>query len=535
LTPDTPDAVAPGWAPRGPVHRNLSPARLYEETLRLGAGRIAQGGALVTSTAPHTGRSPNDRYIARRGSAADDVDWGAVNVPLDPDHCAALRRHVVAYLDRRPLYVRDALAGADERYQIEVRVVSESPWHDLFAHNMLRRVPAGRELGLRPRFTVYHAPFLDADPVRHGTRSSAFVVIDLESREVLVGGTAYAGEIKKSVFSVLNFLLPAEGVLPMHCSANVGADGGTALFFGLSGTGKTTLSAAAGRKLIGDDEHGWTDDGIFNFEGGCYAKTIRLSPEREPGIYRTTRMFGTILENVAVDEQTRQIDYDCGRVTENTRASYPIHFMADAVPSGLGGHPRHVFFLTADAFGVLPPVAKLDSGQTMYHFLSGYTAKVAGTERDVTEPSATFSACFGAPFLPRCPTVYADLLREKIRVRGTRVWLVNTGWTGGGFGVGKRIRLAHTRAMVEAALSGALDDAPLTREPAFGLSVPARVPGVPDEILLPRGAWPDGARYDAAASRLAAMFSENFARFGGHPAAAAPVTATGAKAGRTGP
>ena len=530
-----PIAVAPGWVPRGPVHKNLSPARLYEETLRLGSGRIARGGALVTSTVPHTGRSPNDRYIARRGAEAGDVDWGAVNVPLGPDHYASLKQHVLAHLEQRPLYVRDAAAGADERYQIEVRVVSESPWHDLFAHNMLRRLPPGRELGRRPRFTVYHAPSAEADPARHGTRSSAFVVIDLAGREVLVGGTSYAGEIKKSVFSALNFLLPAEGVLPMHCSANAGADGGTALFFGLSGTGKTTLSAAAGRKLIGDDEHGWTDEGIFNFEGGCYAKTIRLSPEGEPGIYRTTRMFGTILENVAMDERTREIDYDCGRVTENTRASYPIHFMPGAVPSGLGGHPRHVFFLTADAFGVLPPLAKLDSEQATYHFLSGYTAKVAGTERDVTEPKATFSACFGAPFLPRCPTVYSDLLKKKIQAHGSRVWLVNTGWTAGGFGVGRRIRLEHTRAMVEAALSGALDDVPLKEDAAFGLRVPMKVPGVPDEMLLPRATWPDGGEYDAAAARLANMFSENFARFGGHPSAAARVTATGAGAGgRTG-
>ena len=535
MATETGNAVAPGWTPKGPVHRNLSPARLYEETLRAGLGRIAQGGALVTETTPHTGRSPEDRYIVRNGSSAEDVDWGSVNIPFDEGEYAPLKQHVVEYLEGRPLYVRDALAGADDRYQIEVRVVSESPWHDLFAYNMLRRLPAGHELGSRPRFTVYHAPFLEADPARHGTRSGAFVVVDFARREVLIGGTAYAGEIKKSVFSILNFRLPAQGVLPMHCSANAGADGDAALFFGLSGTGKTTLSAAAGRRLIGDDEHGWSHDGIFNFEGGCYAKTIRLSPQGEPGIYRTTRMFGTILENVALDENTREVDYDCGRLTENTRASYPVHFMPDSVPGGRGGHPRHVFFLTADAFGVLPPVAKLDAEQAMYHFLSGYTAKVAGTERGVTEPKATFSACFGAPFLPRPPTVYADLLREKIRAHGAKVWLVNTGWTAGGFGVGKRIELEHTRAMVEAALGGALDDVPVARDPAFGLSVPVRVPGVPDAVLSPRATWPDAEDYDRAARRLASMFSENFARFGGESSAAAPVTATGAGAARGAP
>lgn len=502
--------------------------------MRASKGRIARDGALVTTTAPHTGRSPNDRYILQAGSAVSDIDWGEVNMPFGEDGHALLRREVREYLADRPLYVRDALAGADERYQIEVRVVSESPWHDLFAYNMLRRLPSGRRLGARPRFTVYHAPGFEAAPARHGTRSGAFVVIDFAGREVLVGGTAYAGEIKKSVFSVLNFLLPAQGVLPMHCSANVGAAGDTALFFGLSGTGKTTLSAAPGRRLIGDDEHGWSDDGVFNFEGGCYAKTIRLSAEGEPGIYRATRMFGTILENVALDERTREVDYDCGRLTENARASYPIHFMSDAVESGLGGHPRNVFFLTADAFGVLPPVAKLDAEQAMYHFLSGYTAKVAGTERGVTEPKATFSACFGAPFLPRRATVYADLLRERIRAHGARVWLINTGWTAGGYGAGERIRLSYTRAMVQAALDGALDDMSLAREPAFGLSIPARVPGVPDEVLSPRETWADGAAYDRAAKRLAAMFSENFARFAGESSAAAPVTATGAGAAGTG-
>ena len=507
------DLTRQGLAPTRCVRRNLSPAHLYEETLRLGTGRVAQGGGLVTVTSPHTGRSPNDRFVVREAATDGLIDWGDVNVPIAEEHYALLKADVIERLNDSELYVRDARAGADRRYGINVRVISESPWHDLFAYNMFLRLGPGEEDGFDPGFVVYHAPSMQADPERHGTNSGAFIVVNFSERVVLVGGTQYAGEIKKSIFSALNFMLPARGVLPMHCSANIGEGGDTALFFGLSGTGKTTLSANPERQLIGDDEHGWSDAGVFNFEGGCYAKTIRLSPEGEPDIYRATRMFGTILENVILDERTREIDYDSSEITENTRASYPIHYISNAVPSGRGGHPENVVFLTADAFGVLPPISRLGPEQAMYHFLSGYTAKVAGTERGVTEPRAAFSACFGAPFLPQHATVYADLLGEKIRAHGSRAWLVNTGWTGGRYGVGSRMKLAYTRAMVAAALNGDLDGAGQTVDPAFGLGIPACVPGVPADVLLPRGTWADGSEYDAAAAELAAMFKTNFERF----------------------
>jgi len=509
------DLTEQGLAPEGHVRRNLSPAELYEETLRLGTGRLAFGGGLVTITAPHTGRSPDDRFVVHEPGSAGLMDWGDVNVPMGEEHYARPKADVIARLDGGALYVRDAGAGANRRYCMHVRVISESPWHDLFAYNMFLRLDAGEERTFRPDFVVYHAPSMRADPERHGTNSGAFIVVHFTERVVLVGGTAYAGEIKKSIFSSLNFLLPARDVLPMHCSANIGERGDTALFFGLSGTGKTTLSANPERRLIGDDEHGWSHDGVYNFEGGCYAKTIRLSPEGEPDIYRATRMFGTILENVILDERTREIDYDSGRITENTRASYPISFIRNAVHSGMGGHPENVVFLTADAFGVLPPIARLDIRQAIYHFLSGYTAKVAGTERGVTEPRAAFSACFGAPFLPQPAAVYADLLRSRLDVYGARVWLVNTGWTGGRYGVGRRMRLSHTRAMVAAALNGDLDDVPMSVDPVFGVHVPARVPDVPTEVLLPRGTWADGSAYDSAAAELAAMFKRNFEQFAG--------------------
>ena len=520
-TPKTSGLEEHGLSPRGAIHWNSSAARLYEETLRLGAGRVAEGGGLVTNTEPHTGRSPGDRFIARESSTRDAVDWGEVNASISEEHYDVLEADLGSHLSAQELYVRDAAAGADPRYRTTVRVVSESPWHDLFARNMFRPLPQaqqprrGRQEAFRPDFTVLHAPSMKADPGRHGTRSNAFVVLNFARRTVLIGGTAYAGEIKKSIFSVLNFLLPAQGVLPMHCSANVGEAGDTALFFGLSGTGKTTLSASSDRRLVGDDEHGWSSQGVFNFEGGCYAKTIRLSAQGEPGIYAATRRFGTILENVVLDEDTREIDYDSAHLTENTRASYPIHFIPGAVPEGRGGHPKNVIFLTADAFGVLPPVARLNPDQAMYHFLSGYTAKVAGTERGVTEPKATFSACFGAPFLPRHPAVYAELLGERLRAHGARTWLVNTGWTGGGHGAGARMKLAHTRAIVAAALNGDLDDAPAAVDPVFGLHVPARVPDVPGRVLVPRETWTDVAEYDATAAKLAAGFKRNFERFAG--------------------
>ena len=504
-----------GLAPRRRVRWNRGVASLYEAALRLETGRIAEGGGLATTTLPHTGRSPNDRFVAQDAETFEQIDWGEINVPLPRECYARLKADLIEHLNGEDLWVRDVRAGADPRYGIGVRVISESPWHDLFARNMFLPPSPDERFGLAPGFTVYHAPTFPADPERHGTRSGVFVAISFADRSVLAGGTAYAGEIKKSIFSVLNFLLPDKGVLPMHCSANIGRSGDTALFFGLSGTGKTTLSADPSRRLIGDDEHGWSDDGVFNFEGGCYAKTIRLSAEGEPDIYRATRRFGTILENVVLDEETRAVDYDSALLTENTRASYPIGFIPGAVESGRGGHPANVVFLTADAFGVLPPVARLSPEQAMYHFLSGYTAKVAGTERGVTEPRATFSACFGAPFLPRHPAVYAALLGERLQDHGATAWLVNTGWTGGRYGTGSRMELAHTRAMVAAALDGALDDGPGATDPVFGLRIPLRVPGVPDEVLQPRGTWTDPGEYDAAAGELAAGFKRNFQRFAG--------------------
>jgi len=504
-----------GISPRKRVLRNLAPARLYEESFARKVGTLVHMGAIATLTVPHTGRSPKDRFIVRDEGTEDAVDWGAVNVPMSPDHFDALRADVVAHLEGRDLFVVDARAGADDAHGMNVRVVSESPWHALFAHNMFLRLGPAELEAFAPDFTVLHAPGLKADPARHGTRTETAIVLGFASREVLIAGTQYAGEIKKSIFSALNHVLPQRGVFPMHCSANVGDDGDVALFFGLSGTGKTTLSADPARGLIGDDEHGWGSEGVFNFEGGCYAKTIKLSREGEPDIYRATQMFGTVLENVVLDERTREIDFDNASITENTRASYPIHYISNAVTSGRGGHPKNIVFLTADAFGVLPPIARLTRAQAMYHFLSGYTAKVAGTERGVTEPSATFSACFGAPFLPRHPSVYAKLLGERMHEHGAAVWLVNTGWSGGAYGTGSRLRLEHTRAMVHAALAAKLDGVAFDADPVFGLEVPRAVPGVPPEVLRPRDTWADGAAYDAAATKLAKMFKDNFGRFAG--------------------
>ncbi len=502
-----------GLDPQKAVHWNLSPTRLYEESFVRGDGRLVHMGAICADTAPHTGRSPNDRFVVRDDLTEGVVDWGKVNVPMTTAHFEVLRADVVEYLNDRDLFVRDARAGSDERHSLGIRVISESPWHSLFAYNMFLRLSAEELASFEAQFTVLHAPHYKADPSRHGSNSDTAIVVNFAAREVLVVGTRYAGEIKKSIFSVLNHMLPEAGVLPMHCSANVGSGGDVALFFGLSGTGKTTLSADAKRGLIGDDEHGWSDDGVFNFEGGCYAKTIRLSPEGEPEIYRATQMFGTILENVVLDETTREIDFDDGSVTENTRASYPIHYIPNAVLPSRGRHPCNVVFLTADAFGVLPPISRLTPDQAMYHFLSGYTAKVAGTERGVTEPQATFSACFGAPFLPRHPGVYAEMLGDKLRVHGARVWLVNTGWSGGGHGVGSRMKLSYTRAMVNAALEGKLAGAEYVSDRVFGVDVPVAVPGVPREVLRPRDTWADGAAYDAAAAELAAMFKANFEQF----------------------
>ena len=507
------DLETEGLDPRGEVRWNLSPAELCERAVARGEGHLAHMGGFVAITAPHTGRSPNDKFAVREPVTEETVDWGKVNVPMEREAYERLRDDVTSYLNDQELFVMDSRAGADERYGIDVRVVSTSAWHCLFAYNMFLRLRTPGARHERPDFAVLHAPDFAADPERHGTRSETAIAVSFEDRKVVICGTRYAGEIKKSIFSVLNYLLPGEGVLPMHCSANVGTDGAVALFFGLSGTGKTTLSADPERGLIGDDEHGWSDTGIFNFEGGCYAKAIRLSRDGEPEIWRATRMFGTILENVVTDPGTREVLFDDDTITENTRTSYPIHYIPNAVLSGQGGHPTDVVFLTADAFGVLPPVSRLTPEQAMYHFLSGYTAKVAGTERGVTEPKATFSTCFGAPFLPRPAAVYAEMLGKKLREHGSRVWLVNTGWTGGPHGTGERMKLGYTRAMIRAALAGQLDGVETSEDPFFGLGVLRHAPGVPDDVLNPRETWEDAAAYDAQARKLAAMFRENFEKY----------------------
>ncbi|MBI4520549.1 MAG: phosphoenolpyruvate carboxykinase (ATP) [Gemmatimonadetes bacterium] len=509
-----------GLRPTQPVHWNLSPAELCERALVRGEGKLSRCGAFTAVTAPHTGRSPKDRFVVREASSADRIHWGAVNVPMEEDHYSRLRAHVIDYLNRSELFVRDMWAGTDPRYRIGVRVVSASAWHSLFTYNMFVRPTPAELQAMRPDFTVLHAPELETDPTRHGTRSATGIVLHLGEREVLVAASRYAGEIKKSIFSVLNYLLPRRGVLSMHCSANVGPDGDSALFFGLSGTGKTTLSADATRGLIGDDEHGWSDEGIFNFEGGCYAKVIRLSPQAEPEIFHASQRFGTVLENVILDPVTRDPDWDDDSITENTRSSYPIDYIPNAVVSGRAGHPKNILFLTADAFGVMPPISRLTPEQAMYHFLSGYTAKVAGTERGLTEPVATFSMCFGAPFLPLKPSVYADLLGRKMRGHGVACWLVNTGWTGGPYGVGRRMKLEYTRAMIRAVLAGTLQSAEFEREPVFGLLIPESAPHVPADVLKPRSTWPDAKDYDARAAKLAGMFKQNFEQFAGDVTAA---------------
>ncbi|MDR7517986.1 MAG: phosphoenolpyruvate carboxykinase [Armatimonadota bacterium] len=504
---------------------NLTTPALYEHAVRRREGLIAEGGPLVVRTGHHTGRSPQDKFIVREPSSEERIWWGKHNRPTTPEAFETLHRRLLAYLQGKELFVQDVFVGADPRYRQRVRVITEYAWHSLFARTMFI-VPDGEALAQHtPEFTIIDAPRFHADPETDGTRSEVFILMHLARKLVLIGGTSYAGEIKKSVFTLMNYLLPLQDVLPMHCSANVGPSGEVALFFGLSGTGKTTLSSDPERTLIGDDEHGWSDTGIFNFEGGCYAKTIRLSREGEPEIYQTTRMFGTVLENVAIDPVTRRLDLDDDSLTENTRAAYPLSFIPNASPTGLAGHPRAVVFLTADAFGVMPPIARLSADQAMYHFLAGYTAKVAGTEKGVTEPQATFSPCFGAPFMAQRPSVYAGMLGERIARHGTSVWLINTGWTGGPYGEGQRIRLSDTRAMVRAALSGALDGVPTVRDPIFGVQVPTHVPDVPPEILQPRATWRDPAKYDATARRLARMFADAFEEFAPHVSASVRVAA----------
>ncbi|HSR72981.1 MAG TPA: phosphoenolpyruvate carboxykinase [Kiloniellales bacterium] len=496
------------------VYWNLGVPALYSHALRRDEGILAEGGPLVVLTGQHTGRSPNDKFIVAESSTRDEIWWGKVNVATDQVTFDRLHAKMLAYFQGRELFVQDVFAGADPDYRLAVRVVSTSAWHALFARNMFIHPGHDRLADFEPEFTVLHAPFLEADPQTDGTNSGTFILVDFARRLILIGGTVYAGEIKKSIFSILNFILPPQGVLPMHCSANIGEAGDTAIFFGLSGTGKTTLSADSTRTLIGDDEHGWSNAGIFNFEGGCYAKVIRLSAEAEPEIYATTQRFGTILENVVVDPETGALDLDDNRYTENTRASYPLDFIPNVSASGRGIHPRNVVMLTADAFGVLPPISRLSPEQAMYHFLSGYTARVAGTEKGLgNEPQATFSTCFGAPFMPRHPSVYAELLGERIRRSGTDCWLVNTGWTGGSYGVGKRMQIAYTRAMVRAALDGSLAKVETRTDPTFGLAIPVSCPEVPPEVLDPKSTWADSAAYDQTARELCGRFERNFEDF----------------------
>ncbi len=499
----------------GTVYWNLPEAQLYEHAIRRGEASLALEGPLVAETGKFTGRSPYDKYVVKEPSSEDNIWWGKVNVPFEQETFNSLKLRARAYVQGRDLYVFDGYAGCDERYRLKVRIVNENAWQNLFARNMFVREPDGAKLeDHEPDWTVLNLPGFHADPEIDKTVSSTVILLDISQRLVLIGGSGYAGEIKKSIFTVMNYELPGRGVMPMHCSANYGADvDDVALFFGLSGTGKTTLSADPSRTLIGDDEHGWSEDGVFNFEGGCYAKVIRLDPEGEPDIYATTKRFGTILENVVFDPETRVLDLDDATLTENTRASYPITHLRNVDPGGVAGHPKNVIFLTCDAFGVLPPIARLDEAQAMYHFLSGYTAKVAGTERGVTEPKATFSTCFGAPFMPRHPAVYGKLLGEKLAKHDAKVWLVNTGWTGGGFGEGERMKLAYTRRMVHAALGGELDDVETVVDPIFGVRIPASVEGVPSEILQPKNTWKDAAAFDAQARKLAQMFVDNFKQF----------------------
>jgi phosphoenolpyruvate carboxykinase (ATP) len=506
---------AQGLAPAGTLHWNLEAPDLVQAAIRKGEGELAYMGPFVAVTTPHTGRSPNDKFVVKEPSTEADVDWGKVNQPLSEAHFETLLADVQAYLNQQgELFVQDLYCGADAAYRLSCRYVTPNAWHANFVRNMFIRPNPSELAGFVPNFSILHAPEFQADPAKHGTRTSTFIVLNLAKRTILIGGTRYAGELKKSMFTVMNYMLPKQGVLSMHCSANIGPAGDTALFFGLSGTGKTTLSADPERGLIGDDEHGWSENGTFNFEGGCYAKVINLSKEQEPDIFATTEMFGTILENVVLEPGTKQVDFANQSITENTRASYPLHYIRNHVPSGKGNHPKHVVFLTADAFGVLPPIAKLTKEQAMYYFLSGYTAKLAGTERGVTEPQATFSACFGAVFLVWHPTKYAEMLGELLDRHDSQVWLVNTGWSGGPYGVGSRMKIAYTRAMVRAALAGKLDRVQVTPDPIFGLPLPAEVEGVPREVLNPRNTWKDSAAYDAQAKKLAGMFQENIKKFG---------------------
>ncbi len=496
---------------------NLGTARLVESALNKGEGILAKEGPLVVETGKHTGRSASDKFIVRDATTENTIHWGKTNVAMDPAHFAALKEDFVAALAAKDeLYVADLFGGSQPEYRVNVRVINELAWHNLFIRTLLVRPEEAELADLVPEYTIIDLPSFRADPARHGCRSETVIAVNFTEKLILIGGTAYAGEMKKSVFGILNYLLPEQGVMPMHCSANIGPNGDTAIFFGLSGTGKTTLSADASRTLIGDDEHGWSDTAVFNFEGGCYAKMINLSPEAEPEIFATTKRFGTVLENVVINRETRELDFNDNSLAENSRGSYPIDFIPNASKDNLGPVPKNIIMLTADAYGVLPPISRLTPDQAMYHFLSGYTARVAGTEIGVTEPSATFSTCFGAPFMPRHPSVYGNLLKERIARGGVTCWLVNTGWTGGKYGVGSRMPIKATRALLNAALDGSLNQAEFRVDPNFGFEVPVAVPGVDSKILDPRSTWADPAEYDATAHKLVQQFIDNFAQFADH-------------------
>ncbi len=493
------------------VFYNYGTPALYEQVVRRREGLIAHLGPLVVRTGYHTGRSPNDKFIVREPESEKNIWWGKVNKGMSVECADRLYFKMMAYIQGKDLYVQDCYVSADPKHKVGIRVVTENAWHTLFARNMFRRYLNEEELSKHNTdFTIIHMPNFHADREVDCTNSEVFILLNFAKRIVLIGGSSYAGEIKKSVFTIVNYLMPMKGVMSMHCSANVGESGDVALFFGLSGTGKTTLSADPKRKLIGDDEHGWSDDGVFNYEGGCYAKVIKLSPEAEPEIYECTRKFGTVLENVQIDAKTRRLDLDDDTFTENTRAAYPLTHLSNIVEEGRGGHPKNIIMLTADAFGVLPPISKLTAEQAMYHFISGYTAKVAGTEKGVTEPKATFSTCFGAPFMALHPNVYAKLLGEKIKEHNVQCWLVNTGWTGGPYGVGSRMKIKFTRAMLTAALEGKLDSVKYNKDPFFNLLIPESCPDVPSEVLNPKNTWQDKEDYDKQAKKLANMFIENF-------------------------
>ena len=508
---------AQGIATSATVHWNLITAPLVEAAIRRGEGVLANGGPLVVATGAHTGRSAQDKFTVRDAQTEDTIWWGKSNKAMTPDHFAALKADFMAALGARDtLFVQDLFGGSQPEYRVRVRVINELAWHSLFIRTMLVRPEAAELADFVPDYTIIDLPSFVADPARHGCRSQTVIAVNFTEKLILIGGTKYAGEMKKSVFGLLNYLLPAQGIMPMHCSANIGPKGDTAVFFGLSGTGKTTLSADASRTLIGDDEHGWSDTAVFNFEGGCYAKMIRLSAEAEPEIFATTKRFGTVLENVVIDPDTRALDLDDARLAENSRGAYPIDFIPNTSAANMGPVPRNIVMLTADAYGVLPPIAKLTPDQAMYHFLSGYTARVAGTEIGVTEPEATFSTCFGAPFMPRHPSVYGNLLKERIAKGGVTCWLVNTGWTGGKYGVGSRMPIKATRALLNAALDGSLNEAEFRTDPNFGFAVPVAVPGVDSAILDPRETWADKEGYDATAARLVDQFVENFAQFAEH-------------------